>query len=156
MADKSRVRKYGLIFIAILAIVIFACMRSSAVEPLNTTSERVAVKGYDPVAYFVEERPVKGTEKFEFSWMGAKWLFANAENLDTFKSDPGKYAPKYGGYCAYAVSQGTTADIDPEAWSVIDGKLYLNLNKNVQKLWMNSMTTYIKKADENWPGVLKQ
>jgi YHS domain-containing protein len=156
MAHSGRLGIKGIIVTAILSIVVIACTRSSAIEPINATSDGLAIKGYDPVAYFFEKRPVKGGEKFEYTWMGAKWLFASAEHLDTFKADPDKYAPKYGGYCAYAVSQGTTADIDPEAWSVVDGKLYLNLNKKVQNLWMKDMAAYIKKADENWPGILKK
>jgi YHS domain-containing protein len=156
MTTPGRLSNMGIIALAFFSMAIFACTKSTATEPINATSEGVAIKGYDPVAYFVEERPVKGTEKFEYPWMGAKWLFASAENLDTFKADPDKYAPKYGGYCAYAVSQGTTADIDPEAWTVVDGKLYLNLNKKVQNLWMNDMAAYIKKADENWPAAINK
>ena len=156
MITSGRFRKNSLIIIAIFSVVVFACTRSSAIDPINTTSDGLAIKGYDPVAYLLEKGPVKGKDEFAYTWMGARWLFASAEHLGTFKSDPDKYAPQYGGYCAYAVSQGTTADIDPEAWSVVDGKLYLNLNKKVQNLWMNDMTSYIKKADENWPGVLEK
>jgi hypothetical protein len=90
----------------------------------------------------------------EYSWNGAKWRFAAAEHRDLFKADPEKYAPRYGGYCAYAVSQGKTADIDPEAWTVFNGRLYLNLNKDVQRLWDKDRKEYIRKADENWPHLL--
>jgi hypothetical protein len=85
--------------------------------------------------------------------MGANWRFASAENRDRFAADPERYAPQYGGYCAYAVSEGTTADIDPEAWKVVDGKLYLNLSKDVQKLWEQDIPGYIEKADANWPEI---
>jgi YHS domain-containing protein len=156
MAPSLRLEIKWIIVTAVLFVVVIACTRSSAVDPVNTTSAGLAIKGYDTVAYSLEKGPVKGKKEFEYTWMGARWLFASTEHLDMFKSDPEKYAPKYGGYCAYAVSQGTTADFDPKAWSVVDGKLYLNLNEDVQNLWMSDMTAYIKKADENWPGVLKK
>lgn len=131
-----------------------SCTRSSSISPVNTTSEGVAIKGYDPVAYFSGNGPVKGTPEFEFVWNGARWKFASAANREAFIQDPKKYAPMYGGYCAYAVSQGKTADIDPEAWTIFEGKLYLNLNKDVQKLWEKEMQTYIRMADKNWPRII--
>ena len=93
----------------------------------------LAIRGYDPVAYFTDQRPVKGLPQFNYSWMGATWLFATAANRDQFSADPARYAPQYGGYCSYAVSKGHTASIDPEAWRIVDGKLYLNYSKGVQK-----------------------
>jgi hypothetical protein len=112
-----------------------------------------AIKGYDPVAYFTEGRPVQGSDEFEYEWMGADWRFATAANRDAFAAEPEKYAPQYGGYCAYAVSQGTTADIDPEAWTIVGDRLYLNLSKDVQKLWEQDVPGYIQKADANWPKI---
>ncbi|HET6521450.1 MAG TPA: YHS domain-containing (seleno)protein [Geminicoccaceae bacterium] len=112
-----------------------------------------AIKGYDPVAYFTEGRPVKGSGEFEYEWMGADWRFASAENRNAFAADPEKYAPQYGGYCAYAVSQGTTADIDPEAWKIVDGRLYLNLSRDVQTIWERDVPGYIQRADANWPKI---
>jgi YHS domain-containing protein len=113
----------------------------------------VAIDGYDPVAYFTQGKPVEGTSDFEYDWMGATWRFASAANRDQFAADPQKYAPQYGGYCAYAVSQGTTADIDPEAWHIEDGRLYLNLNKKVQSIWLKDIPGYIAKANANWPKI---
>jgi YHS domain-containing protein len=113
----------------------------------------VAIGGYDAVAYFTEGKPVEGSSDFEYEWMGATWRFASAADRDQFAADPEKYAPQYGGYCAYAVSQGTTADIDPDAWHIEDGKLYLNLNKKVQSIWMKDIPGYIGKADANWPMI---
>jgi YHS domain-containing protein len=138
----------GLLLISALA----AC--SSSVTPVNVTPDGIAIKGYDPVAYFTDGGPVKGKQEFRYEWEGAKWLFASAGHRDLFKADPGKYAPQYGGYCAYAVSQGKTADIDPEAWNIVDGRLYLNLSKDVQKKWSSDIPGYIKKADRNWPHIL--
>ncbi len=113
-----------------------------------------AIRGYDPVAYFTLGRPTEGKAEFSTQWQGATWLFASAENLALFESDPARYAPRYGGYCAYAVSQGYTASIDPDAWSIVDGKLYLNYSRGVQKRWEKDIPGYISAADENWPGVL--
>jgi hypothetical protein len=145
--------------VAILIMVAFYLLTLSpafAIEPVNKTSDGVAIKGYDPVAYFINGKPVKGSRDFEYVWIGAKWRFSTAGHKDLFIKDPDKYAPKYGGYCAYAVSQGTTADIDPEAWSIVAGKLYLNISKKIRDKWSKDLPGNIKKADENWPGILKK
>jgi YHS domain-containing protein len=113
----------------------------------------VAIEGIDPVAYFADGKPVPGSSDFEYEWMDATWRFASAEHRDQFAADPEKYAPQYGGYCAYAVSQGGTADIDPEAWRIENGKLYLNLNKSIQATWSKDIPGYIAKADANWPQI---
>ena len=114
----------------------------------------LAVSGYDPVAYFSEGKPVEGSGDFEHEWKGATWRFANAANLATFKADPESYAPQYGGYCAWAVSQGYTASTDPTAWRIVDGKLYLNYSHGVQAQWEQDIPGNIRKADGNWPAVL--
>ena len=113
----------------------------------------VAIEGTDPVAYFRDGRPVEGSSDYEHEWMGATWRFVSAANRDAFAADPEKYAPQYGGYCAWAVSQGYTAKIDPEAWKIVDGRLYLNLSKDVQKLWEEDVPGYIQKADSDWPTI---
>ncbi|PZD71199.1 hypothetical protein C1752_07475 [Acaryochloris thomasi RCC1774] len=126
----------------------------ASVKPTIYTEDGVAIKGYDPVAYFTDSEPVEGNSEFSYDWMGATWHFANAENRDSFSSEPEKYAPQYGGYCAWAVKKGTTAPIDPQAWKIVDGKLYLNLNPSIQKRWQKDIPGNIAKADENWPNVL--
>ena len=113
-----------------------------------------AIRGYDPVAYFTQARPVKGSPQFTHRWNGATWRFASAENRDRFAAAPHEYAPQYGGYCAYGVASGYAVKIEPEAWSVVDGKLYLNYDRNVQADWKKDVPGYIRKADANWPGVL--
>jgi YHS domain-containing protein len=115
-----------------------------------------AVGGYDPVAYFRDGKPVEGKKEFTHSWKGVTWRFANAKNLDDFKAKPEAYAPQYGGYCAWAVSQGYTAKGDPNAWSIVDGKLYLNYNADVRKTWAQDASGNIVKADQNWPKVLEK
>jgi YHS domain-containing protein len=114
----------------------------------------IAAGGYDAVSYFGAEGPVEGKAEFSMDWKGASWRFANQANLDAFKADPAKYAPQYGGYCAFAVSKGATAKGDPKVWKVVDGKLYLNLSKTVQTLWSSDIPGNISKANANWPSVL--
>jgi YHS domain-containing protein len=115
----------------------------------------VAIRGYDPVAYFQQSQPVKGSPKFSYLWRGATWQFASAENRDRFRAEPERYAPQYGGYCSYAVSKGHTASIDPEAWKIVEGKLYLNYGKDVQKKWGEDVPGNVSKADKNWPDLHK-
>ncbi|MEE9320281.1 MAG: YHS domain-containing (seleno)protein [Granulosicoccus sp.] len=114
-----------------------------------------AVGGYDPVAYFTENKPVKGDTDFSTEYMGALWLFSSQNNLEAFKADPHKYAPQYGGYCAYAIATGTTAKGDPKQWEIVDDKLYLNINSSIRKRWSDNKEKYIPDADTNWPGILK-
>jgi len=116
----------------------------------------LAVSGYDPVAYFTEGKPVEGRSDFEYEWNGATWRFVDQNNLDTFKANPEVYAPQFGGYCAWAVAQGSTASSDPDAWRIVDGKLYLNYSKSVQEKWLQDISGNIAKADKNWPAVLKK
>lgn len=114
----------------------------------------IAINGYDPVAYFTEGRPVAGNDAFTSPWDGATLRFASEETKALFDGDPETYAPKYGGYCAYAVSKGYVATTDPDAWSVHEGRLYLNYSKSVRALWSLNRRSHIESADANWPGVL--
>ncbi len=139
----------------LLLILLFSHMVVLAGDdPVNQSLFGVAVKGYDMVAYFTEGKPVKGSADFKFTWKDAEWRFASEENRDLFKNDPEKYAPQYGGYCAWAVAHNSTAGIDPKAWKIVDGKLYLNYSLKIQKQWSEDIPGYIKRADANWPAVL--
>lgn len=129
------------------------CLGGGPVEPVNKDRAGVALKGYDPVAYFEAGQPVKGQAAFSHSWMNAKWFFGSQANRDKFAAGPEKYAPRFGGYCAWAVSQGYTAPIDPQAWKIVDGKLYLNYDKSVQKKWEKDVRRLIADAEKNWPGL---
>lgn len=122
-------------------------------QKVNTDWSRLAIKGYDPVAYFVEGRPVQGDALFESEYAGAKYRFASAANRDRFTQEPQKYAPQYGGYCAYAVSRNYTADTDPLAWRIVNGKLYLNYNRKAQQKWEEDVPGNITKGDTNWPSL---
>ena len=124
-----------------------------AKKPIYTSWGK-AIRGYDPVAYFKQGKPVTGDKKHTHQYKGATWYFSSAENRDLFASAPGSYAPQYGGYCAYAVSQGSTASITPQAWDIVNGKLYLNYSKSIQRKWKKKQASYIRSADQKWPGVL--
>lgn len=130
----------------------------AAEKPAISTAvlSNVAVDGYDPVAYFTDDAPVKGSADFEFTHQGARWRFATAENLALFKADPDAYAPQYGGYCAWAISQGYTAKGNARNWAVRDGKLYLNYNDKVQDAWNEDPDGFILLANQNWPSVLSK
>ncbi len=126
----------------------------AASNKVFVNSAGVAINGTDPVAYFSEGKPVEGSAEFATEWMGATWQFSSAENRDLFVAAPEDYAPQYGGYCAFAVSQGYTASTVPEAWTIENGKLYLNFSLGVRERWRRDMDDLIARADENWPGVL--
>lgn len=134
---------------------------SAAPDPASETDtslvfyedDQVAIRGFDPVAYFEQGQPVKGDEAFRYEWGNTTWLFANAEHRDRFASNPQQYAPEFGGFCAWAVSQGYTAPIDPEAWTIVDGKLYLNASKGIRQRWAQDVSGNIAKGNQNWPGI---
>lgn len=134
---------------ALLALAIAA--PAAALEPVHQTLFGVAIDGTDPVAYFTESRPVKGSKQFSLEWNGATWRFASAEHRERFRAEPERYAPQYGGYCAWAVGHGYTASSDPEAWSIVGGKLYLNYDRDVQAQWAPERERWIEAGDRNWP-----
>lgn len=112
-----------------------------------------AIKGYDAVAFFKDAKPVKGKGNIAYKWKNATWLFSNKENLKDFKANPEKYAPQYGGYCAYGASQGHKAPIHPDTWSIVNDKLYFNYNADVQKLWNKDHQNLIEVADKKWERI---
>jgi len=141
--------------VAVLVVMCFAFVAGPAAAGKINASffGGVAIEGYDPVAYFEAGKPVQGSDQFEHRWNSAVWRFASAANRDAFAKAPERFAPQYGGYCAWAVSQGYTASIDPAAWRIVDGKLYLNYSKSVQQTWQQDIPGNIKKGDANWPGI---
>lgn len=116
-------------------------------------TDGIAIDGADPVAYFTEGRPVDGAAAYSHDWMGLTWHFSSAANRDAFARSPERYAPQYGGYCAWAVAQGYTAKIDPAAWAIVDDRLYLNFSRGIQLRWSLDRRGNIRKADANWPGI---
>ena len=134
-------KKYFLFFIL---TGLLASLAHAGKPPVFATGDG-AIRGHDPVAYFTAGKPTKGSDQHTFEWNGATFKFASAENRDTFAANPDKYAPQYGGYCAYT---------DPEAWSIYQDKLYLNYSLGVRKRWSEDIPGRVAKADKNWPGVL--
>ena len=140
--------------IAILCAGLPTELVAASPEIYTNAGNGIAINGYDPVAYFTQRKPVKGVATHSHSWKGATWHFSSAKNKALFAASPEKYAPQYGGYCAYAVSFGATAKTEPEAWSIVGNKLYLNYSLDVRKRWNSDHKGYIAKADKFWPGVL--
>jgi hypothetical protein len=126
----------------------------NASKPLvNTDADKVAIKGYDPVAYFTDGRAAKGSPEYEYMWLGARWRFASAAHRDLFTRRPDYYAPRFGGYCAGAMMNGVTFKANPEAWVIVDGKLYLNGTLEGLADWQTDATANINKADEQWKAL---
>jgi len=116
-----------------------------------------AIRGYDPVAYFTEGEPVEGRPRHEAEWNGATWRFASAENRERFLADPEAYAPQYGGFCAWAVAaRGELYSIDPHAWKIVDGRLYLNYSQSIQRRWEQDIPGFIERADRRWPEIVEE
>ena len=137
-----------------LYLLIPAAMLTAQITLINSTDAGIAIKGYDPVAYFTDGVPIQGSEAHSWEWGGAVWHFSNAVNLEMFRSDPEMYAPRYGGYCAWATARGYIADIDPEAFTLYNGALYLNFSQGVKRRWERDKDGYIEAADANWPGII--
>lgn len=137
--------------VAFLGLLIAGTVSAQKAEVFSTSEG--AIKGYDPVAYFTSGKPEKGDPQFSFRWNDADWNFSNQKNLDAFKLSPEKYVPQFGGYCAYGVSDNHKSPTDPDAWTIVDGKLYLNYNKQVKELWSKDKPGFIMKANELWPTI---
>jgi YHS domain-containing protein len=141
---------------ALALLVSLAIPIAAYAQRVNADRGRLAVKGYDVVAYFVDGRAVAGNTAFEHDLAGVRYRFASAANRDRFVQDPQRYLPQYGGFCAYAVSKGYTADTDPQAWRIVDGRLFLNYDRGVQRLWEEDVPGRIAKGDANWPGLSRK
>lgn len=122
-------------------------------DPVFVTGEG-AIRGYDPVAYHLDGKAVRGREDIVHEWQGAEWHFASERNRELFAADPDAYAPRYGGFCAFGTSRGYQVSTQPEAFSIVDGALYLNYSLAVQETWNKDQPGYIRKADEHWPGLI--
>lgn len=147
----------SVVLLVLLALVGFVYLRSLgmfSIEPVYQT-DAGAIDGYDPVAYFTLGKPTPGSAEFTHEWNGATWRFASKEHLELFAADPEKYAPQFGGYCAFAVSENYTARTDPQAaWTIVDNRLYLNFDPDVAAQWAAGRAERITAASRNWPGVL--
>lgn len=138
----------------LIAAALPACSQTKSLLNLDKTG--VAIQGYDPVAFFTDNRPVKGDAKFPARHNGANYLFASKEHRDTFKADPTKYEPAFGGYCAYGVSRGKLVEIDVDAFQIVDGRLLLQYSKGVRKDFNEDSKGNLTKADANWPTLVEK
>jgi YHS domain-containing protein len=138
-----------ILFFVFFFFAIASTFAQSKDAPIFSTKAG-AIKGYDPVAYFYQSKPVKGQDGITHTWNGATWHFSTTQNRELFAKNPEKYVPQYGGYCAYGWSQGYAVKTEPEAWSVVDGKLYLNYDMDIRNKWEKKRAEYIKLADVNW------
>jgi YHS domain-containing protein len=138
-----------------LALALFAAVCLSAAARAGEFFEKdgVAMRGYDVVSYFTDKKPVRGAADMKFEYKGSTFHFSTQANRDTFAASPERYAPQYGGFCAFGTAGGYKAATDPAAFTVVDDKLYLNYDKSVQQEWSADIPGFIAKADENWPKV---
>ena len=140
-----------LFLVAAVALFASAQLKAQKAEVFSASSQ--AIRGYDPVAYFTEGKPVKGSKDFTYQWNDANWFFSSKANLDSFKTNPEKYAPQYGGYCAYGTANGHKAPTQTDTWTIVGDKLYFNYSSQVKEKWMKDQKALIEKADKNWPSV---
>lgn len=152
---KTNTIKRSILFSVLAALgLVFGINEVRAGSPINKTMfSGLALHGYDAVSYFDGTGPVEGSKAISFEWGGATWRFATEEHKAAFVKNPEKYAPQYGGYCAWAAAQGKKADISPKNWAVVAGKLYLNYDAGIQKKWSASQAEFIKQADAAWPAL---
>lgn len=135
----------------IIAMLFLIISAAQAQKSEIFISSGKAIKGYDPVAFFKESKPVKGSDNISFQYKDATWLFSTVENLESFKKSPEKYAPQYGGYCAYGTADGHKAPTQTDTWTVVNGKLYFNYNTKVKENWDKQQAALIEKANTQWP-----
>jgi len=156
MKSKQKIKYFGLALVTSFLIFSGGCSLFGAgnldasTTAVYKNSEGLALEGFDPVAYFKENLPRMGNPEFTADYDGAKWQFVSAENREEFKKEPAKYAPQYGGYCAWAVGHNYTAKGDPNAWKIVDDKLYLNYNQDVREKWQQEIPKYVSEGDKNW------
>lgn len=159
-------RYLPIVFAALIAALLVAVVPAtgrnmifamqSIAPAISTKTDNLAIDGYDAVAYFTDNRPTAGLAEHTVFWSNATWRFASAEHKALFMAEPGKYAPQFGGYCAWAASQGQIAPGNPDNWRIVDGELFLNFNARAQGLWEADIPGNIAKGDANWPQILSR
>ena len=148
--------RHALLGVFITALLALPAGAQNLKGTINTGPDNVAIKGYDTVAYFTDGQPTKGKHEFAFSWNDAQWHFANARHRDLFAARPERYAPQFGGFCAASLTRGKVKVTDPEAWSIVDGKLYLGSSKKFSRKFQQNPAENIKKAEAAWAKSQKQ
>lgn len=149
----SRIKSTGRKLTLMTALLGTSFSLMAADVGMSVDANDLAIKGYDPVAYFMDNGPAQGKAEYSATYNNAIYHFVNAANRDQFKADPQAYAPQYGGYCAFGVAMGKKFETDPEAWKIEGGKLYLNLDKSVQKRWLEDTQGFIQDANTNWTTI---
>lgn len=145
----------SLIAVASLALPLAGQSPDPAARVLvNTDKQGLALGGHDPVAFFTEARAVKGSPTHTVTWQGATYRFSSAGHRDAFEAEPAKYAPAFGGYCAYGASRGYAASVEIDTWQIVDGRLILNYSQSVKRRFNEDRAGYLQKADREWPGVI--
>jgi len=154
----SRNLLVGIVSIVVFVAVglYFATAAKTEVATYNMDNDHVAIHGYDTVAYFTDGKATKGSAEFEYKWEDARWLFANARHRDMFAKHPESFAPQFGGYCALGLSAGEYADADPEAWTIVEGKLYFQKTKDLRDIWRKAPRALIGNGEHNWKNNRKQ
>ncbi len=138
-----------LVFLFLLSVCFFGLLNAQKAEIFS--KEGKAIKGFDPVGFFIEQKAIKGADSLTYSWKNANWFFATHANLEAFKAHPEKYAPQFGGYCAYGTADGHKAPTETDTWTIVNDKLYFNYNQKVKGYWMQNQLPLIEKANSNWP-----
>ena len=151
MSIVIKALRSALLSMGLALAIVPAAVQMAAGETEVNIVEGYAVHGYDVVTYFKQGKPVAGDSRFTAQHEGVTYRFSSAEHRDAFTSDPASYAPQYGGYCAFGAAMGRKFDGDPNAWAIVDGKLYLNLNKNIQARWKENVPGFVRGANNNWP-----
>jgi YHS domain-containing protein len=144
-------QKLQTVMISVAVLLLTAAVPAFAGEYFER--DGAAIGGYDPIAYFLEMKAVKGLREFQAEHQGSTFYFSTAANRDLFADNPAKFSPQYGGYCAFGMAKGYKASIDPAAFTVVGDKLYLNYSETVRSRWLSDIPGYIRKADANWPDV---
>jgi len=142
--------KFTISVIIVISFLLISYATPLAKNTSEAKSYRVAIKGYDTVAYFTENRAIKGITDYSYIWNEANWHFSTPDNRDLFAQNPERYAPQFGGHCANGMSKGKVVAADPEQWTIVDGKLYMNYNRNARDAWRINKTTMIEEAEKNW------
>ena len=142
-----------LLYFCVLAILSIGVAMVRPADEVNIDRTGLALGGYDPVTYFTKGKPSKGNFQITAEYQGATYRFANKANRELFQKSPRRYAPQYGGYCAYGIAKGAKFTADPTIWKVVNGKLYVNLDQSIGELFNKDVSGYITKANQNWPGL---
>jgi YHS domain-containing protein len=138
---------------ALFTLALLVPALALAQHRVNDNGTGAAIGGYDVVAYFTDHRAVVGSAEHTLVHDGVVYRFASDAHLELFRASPARYLPQYGGFCAYAASQGRLVRVDPDAWRIVDGRLYLNYSHDIQAQWESDRARYIREADERWPAL---